>query len=316
MKKIFVLSVFLVVIGVLCAVFLLRDDKKPDATDEKPWTVGEQTGTAAAEETTEPRTPDTVDAFFDLVHVTLREQYTFLSKQAEQPYTAADLTDALLGMYIYDLDTDGEQELALVRSQSDGVFLDIYECRGGKAQFAVSQKLILDTMSDVAFTLSDSALRHLEARMTIFPKGPDRFFCLTVEQQGMDGEYDAYTVVFEYAKEKLTLKKIFRLRQSLDVVTFMCLDNATLLYRQAAGQAAAEDTGVTLAKYSDLALAFKTEFGALGLTAPQVTAANGELTQYKVMPVASEQHVFETVLDAGSLQMTDNGFLQDFVIRH
>ena len=313
MKKIFVLAVFLVVIGVLCAVFFLRDDKRDDTTDERPWTVGAEAESVTQAETTEPGETDAVGAYSDLVHLTLRESFDFLS--AEETYPAAELGDALLGVYIYDIDTDGGEELAIVRSVADGVFLDVYEFRGGKAQYAASQKLTLDPMGDVPLSLADSAMRHIEARLTIYPVGGDRYLCLTAEQQGTDGEYNAYTVVLEYAKEKLTVKKSYRLRQNLDVITFLCTDNVTLLYRQVPGDAAEADTEVTLAKYGSLTEAFKSEFGKLGLTAPQVTIENGALTQYKVMPVASEQHVFDVTVDAGTVQVTENGFLQSFVLR-
>ena len=248
------------------------------------------------------------------MHRTLRETFAFLSK--EESYAAAELDDALLGVYIYDIDTDGTEETVIVRAVSDGIFADVYEFRDGKAQYAASQKLTLDPMGDVSLSLSDSSLRHIETRLTIYPVGGDRFLCLTAEQQGADGEYNAYTVVMEYAKEKLTVKKSYRLRQNLDVITFLCTDSVSLLYRQAPGDAAAQaDTEVTLAKYGSLTEAFKTEFSNLGLTAPQVTVENGTLTQYKVMPVASEQKVFDVTVDAGTVQIADNGFLQSFVLR-
>ena len=243
----------------------------------------------------------------------LRDSFAFLSK--EESYAAAELGDALLGVYIYDIDTDGAEETVIVRAVSDGIFADVYEFRGGKAQYAASQKLTLDPMGDVSLSLSDGTLRHIEARLTIYPVGGDRFLCLTAEQQGMDGEYNAYTVVMEYAKEKLTVKKSYRLRQNLDVITFLCTDSVSLLYRHAPGDAADADTQVTLAKYDSLTEAFKAEFGKLGLTAPQVTVEKGALTQYKVMPVASEQKVFDVTVDAGTVQIADNGFLQSFVLR-
>ena len=284
-------------------------------TDEKPWTVGAQAEPETQEQTTEPPEKDAVGAYSELVHVTLREDYAFLSK--EEPCTADEIGDALLGVYIYDIDTDGDEEMLVVRTGADGAFADVYEFRGGKAQYAASQKLTLDPMTDVSLALSDSAMRHIEARMTIYPSGGDRFLCLTVEQQGMDGEYNAYTVVLEYAKEKLTVKKSFRLRRTAEAVTLMCTDNVTLLYRRGAEAETAEaaDAPVTPAKYADLSEAFETEFGKLGLTAPQVEVQNGDLTQYKVMPVASEQHVFNVTVDAGTVQMTENGFLQSFILR-
>lgn len=313
MKKIFVLAVLLVVIGVLCAVFFMRGNDGDETTDERPWTVGEETESATQAQTTEPVEIDAVGAYSDLVHLTLRDSFTFLSK--EESYAAAELGDALLGVYIYDIDTDGAEETVIVRAVSDGIFADVYEFRGGKAQYAASQKLTLDPMGDVSLSLSDSSLRHIEARLTIYPVGGDRFLCLTAEQQGADGEYNAYTVVMEYAKEKLTVKKSYRLRQNLDVITFLCTDSVSLLYRHAPGDAADADTQVTLAKYDSLTEAFKAEFGKLGLTAPQVTVENGALTQYKVMPVASEQKVFDVTVDAGKVQIGENGFLQSFVLR-
>ena len=234
MKKIFILAVFLVVIGVLCAVFFLRGGNDKASSDERPWTVGAQT---SAVETTEAATQgyaDAVEAFSDYVHTNLREDYALLSK--EEPAEQAALTDSLLSVYIYDVDTDGSEEMSVVRTDEKGVALDVYEYAGGKVRFADSKTLDLDPMNDVSLTLSDTSLRHVQARLVIYPSGADRFFCLTVEQQDMQGEYNAYTVVLEYAKEKLKVKKSFRLRRTGDVVTLMCTDNVTLLYRQAAGQ--------------------------------------------------------------------------------
>lgn len=322
MKKIFVLAVLLVVIGVLCAVFFLRDEKEKTPSDEKPWTVGAQT---AADETTAETTKayaDAVEAFSDCVHTQLRDKYEFLSKE-DETYDAAALSDSLLGVYVYDVDADGAQELSVVRAGEKGVALDVYEYDGGKVRFADSAAFSLDPMNDVQLSLTDASLRHVQARLTIYPSGADRYYCLTVEQQDASGEYDAYTVVLEYAKEKLNVKKSYRLRQNDGAVTLMCTDNVTLLYRQAAGQAAeanseTAETGtaqVSLAKYGDLNTAFKTEFSKLGLNAPQVAAENGRLTQYKVTAVDSEQHLFDATLDGGKLTVTENGFLQSFILR-
>ncbi|MBQ7541457.1 MAG: hypothetical protein IJT44_04095 [Clostridia bacterium] len=314
MKKIFVLAVFLVVIGVLCTLFFLRgSDETENASDEKPWTVGEHTSRPPVTETTEPAEIDAVDAFTTLVHKTLREDYAFLSK--EEMYPTQELSDALLGVYIYDMDTDGKEEMLVVRTSQDGVFADMYEFRDNKAKYAASQKLELDPMNETPLMLTDPGMRHIEARLTIYPKGADRYLCLTAEQQAMDGEYNAYTIVLEYAKEKVTVKKSYRLRQSGDAVTLMCTDNVTLLFRQAAGQAPATETDVKLAKYSDLSAAFKAEFDKLGLNVPQASVENGSLTQYKVTPVASEQHVFDVTVDAGTAHMAENGFLQSFILR-
>ena len=311
MKKIFVIAVFLVVIGVLCTVFVLRGNRTEADSDEKPWTVGDRAeSTTQAESTTEAEA-DAVSAFSAFIHTDLREDYTFLSTQ--EPADAAQTENALLGAYMYDVDTDDQEELCIVRA-SDGVTLDIYEYKNGRVQYAASQKLELDTMNDVSLSLPDASMRHVQARLTIYPSGADRYLCLTAEQQSVDGEYNAYTIVMEYAKEKLSVRKSYRLRQSADVVTLMCTDSVTLLYRQASGQPQ-EDSAVTLSKYSDLDTAFKTEFAKLGLAAPQVTAQNGTLTQYKVTPVKSEQVVFDVTVDGGTVQMTENGFLQSFILR-
>jgi hypothetical protein len=313
MKKIFVLAVFLVVIGVLCAVFFLRDKPRED-TGKKPWTVGAQT---LVTETTEAQTTgyaDAVEAYSDFVHTQLREDYGFLSKE-DETYDAAGLTDSLLSVYIYDMDTDCAEEMSIVRTREKGVTRDVYEYRGGKVRFADSATLALDPMNDVSLSLTDASLRHVQARLVIYPSGADRFFCLTVEQQNAAGEYDAYTVVMEYAKEKLKVKKSFRLRQTGEVVTLMCTDNVTLLYRQAAQQPTEAETDVSLAQYDNLQKAFETEFGKLGLNAPQVAAEKGRLTQYKVTAVDSEQHLFDVTLDGGQIRVTENGFLQSFILR-
>lgn len=313
MKKIFVLAVFLVVIGVLCTVFFLRSGRERDATDEKPWTVGSQTSATETTEATTQGFADAVEAFSDYVHTTLRADYDFLSEE-DEIYASDALSDSLLSVYVYDADTDGNEEMSVVRTDKNGVTLDVYEYSGGKVRHADSKTLVLDTMSDVTLSLSDSSLRHVQARLVIYPSGADRYYGLTVEQQNAAGEYDAYTVVLEYAKEKLKVKKSFRLRQTGSVVTLMCTDNVTLLYRQAQGQTD-EDAGVTLAKYSDLNTAFETEFKKIGLNAPQVTAENGNLTQYKVTAVESEQHLFDVTVNAGKVTVTENGFLQSFILR-
>lgn len=316
MKKIFVLAVFLVVVGVLCTVFVLRGVNEPTKSDEKPWTVGDQT--TAAETTTEPAEQgyaDAVEAFSDYVHTKLREGYAFLTTEEGETYRTDTLTDSILSVYIYDTDADGSDEMTVVRADEKGVTLDVYEYGNGKVRFATSKTLALDPMNDVSLLLNDAALRHVQARLTIYPSGADRYFCLTVEQQSAEGEYNAYIVVMEYAKEKLNVKKSYRLRQTGSVVTLMCTDSVTLLYRQAAGQTADEGAEVTLAKYSDLATAFKTEFSKLGLNPPQVTVENGNLTQYKVTPVDSEQHLFDVTVDGGNITVTENGFLQSFILR-
>ena len=334
MKKIFILAVFLVVIGVLCAVFFLRGGKERNNSDEKPWTVGSQT---VAPETTEETTQgyaDAVEAFSDYVHTDLRKDYAFLSEE-DAPFAADSLSDSLLSVYIYDMDTDGDEELSVVRTAKESVTLDVYEYSGGKVRFADTETFSLDPMTDVSLSLNDTSLVHEQARLVIYPSGADRYFCLTVEQQDSAGEYNAYTVVLEYAKEKLTVKKSFRLRQSSSLLTLMCTDNVTLLYSHAAGQAAepvepeSTEAGTdtvtetttekiitsTPAKYGDLQTAFKTEFEKLGLNAPQVSVENGKLTQYKVTGVDSEQHLFDVTVDAGKVDVTKNGFLQSFILR-
>ena len=317
MKKLFVIAVFLVVIGVLCAVFFLRDGKEQSVSDEKPWTVGAQT---AAAETTEAATQgyaDAVDAFSDYVHTTLRADYAFLSKEAQtqEKYTAASLSDSLLSVYIYDVDTDDQEELSVVRTDANGVTLDVYEYDGGQVHFADAMTLSLDPMNNVSLSLTNPELIRVQARLSIYPSGADRYYCLTVEQQDNAGEYDAYTVVLEYAKQKLTVKKSYRLRQVENVVTFMCTDSVTLLYRQAQGQPEDAGTEVTLAKYDDLGTAFETEFAPLGLNVPQVAAENGSLSQYKVSAVDSEQHLFDVTIDTAQIHVTENGFLQSFILR-
>lgn len=338
MKKIFVLAVFLVVIGVLCAVFFLRGGKDRNDSDEKPWTVGSQTAAAETTEETTQSYADAVEAFSDYVHTDLREDYAFLSEE-DEPFAADSLSESLLSVYVYDMDTDGDEELAVVRTGQDSVMLDVYEYKDGKVRYADTETFTLDPMTDASLSLTDASLVHEQARLVIYPSGADRYFCLTVEQQDAAGEYNAYTVVLEYAKEKLTAKKSFRLRQSSSLLTLMCTDNVTLLYSHAVGQTAepaeepveVESTEVgtdvvtetttekkvttTPAKYGDLQTAFKTEFEKLGLNAPQVSVENGKLTQYKVAAVDSEQHLFDVTLDGGKIDVTQNGFLQSFILR-
>lgn len=302
MKKIFVFAVLLVVIGTLCAVFFTRGKEEPQ-TQEKPWTVAEDYSETTAPETTEAPAEDAVAAFSDYIHTTLRKSYAFLSEAEHYPQDA--LQNALLGTYIYDVDGDGTEDLSVVCIREDGVCLDLYRFADKRVQFADSVRLRLDPMNEIDFALALSDFAHIAARMTIYPDGSDRYFCLTAEQSDKLGDYNAYTVVLKYAKGKLSVRKSFRLRQRGDVVTLMCTDNVTLLYSSAAEE--------TAAKYSELAEAFRAEFGKLGLSAPQVTIESGKLTQYKVTPVEHAQNVFD--LDAEkAVTLTENGFLQSFIL--
>lgn len=308
MKKILVIAVFIVVIGVICALFFARNEEPEVEQDERPWTVGENTTQlTTAETTTDAEPKDAVMSFSDYVHENLREDYTFLSE--ETPYTSDALENALLGMYVYDVDSDSVEELTLVRSAEGGVFLDVYEYADGKVQYADSVKLVLDTMNEVDFSLKLSDFNKIAARLTIYPHSKARFYCLTVEQETTDGDYNAYTTVFSYKDKKLEVKKSYRLRQRAGVVTLMCTDNVTLLYRNAAGE---EDDVV--AEYKDLDTAFKTEFEKIGLSAPQVQMKDGALTSYKVSPVDNAQLVFEFVGDSASATFSENGFLQSFIL--
>lgn len=314
MKKIFVIAVLLVVIGVICAVFLTRPNDTQTDPEEKPWTVGESVSeTATQTSTTQEAEKDAVMSFSDYIHDTLREDYVFLSE--ETAYTEDTLRNALLGMYIYDVDGDADEELTLVRSFEDGVYLDIYEYADGKVQYADSVKLVLDTMNKVDFSMKLSDFSKIAARLTIYPHSKARFYCLTVEQETTDGDYNAYTTVFSYKDNKLEVKKSYRLRQREGVVTLMCTDNVTLLYRNAAGQNdEATDEGVSVAKYTDLNTAFQTEFEKIGLSAPKVQVSDGALSEYKVTPVENAQLVFEFVGDNASASFSENGFLQSFIL--
>ena len=314
MKKIFVIAVFLVVIGVLCAVFFGRRDQTEEITQDRPWTVGESTSFAEPEtETTQAPEKDAVMTFSDFVHQNIREDYAFLSE--ETAYSEKELENALLGMYVYDVDGDSKEELTLVRSAEGGVYLDVYEYADGKVQYADSVKLTLDSMNDVDFSMKLSDFSRIAARLTIYPHSQARFYCLTVEQETTDGDYNAYIIVFSYSKEKLEVKKSYRLRQREGVVTLMCTDNVTLLYRNAAGQTDVPgEEDVSVAKYADLDTAFQTEFEKIGLNAPQVQVADGKLNEYKVTPVDNAQLVFELMGDNVSVTFSENGFLQSFIL--
>ena len=314
MKKIFVIAVFLVVIGVLCAVFFGRRDQTEEITQDRPWTVGESTSFAEPEtETTQAPEKDAVMTFSDFVHQNIREDYAFLSE--ETAYSEKELENALLGMYVYDVDGDSKEELTLVRSAEGGVYLDVYEYADGKVQYADSVKLTLDSMNDVDFSMKLSDFSRIAARLTIYPHSQARYYCLTVEQETTDGDYNAYIIVFSYSKEKLEVKKSYRLRQREGAVTLMCTDNVTLLYRNAAGQTDTPgEEDVSVAKYADLDTAFQTEFEKIGLNAPQVQVADGKLNEYKVTPVDNAQLVFEMMGDNASVTFSENGFLQSFIL--
>ncbi len=342
MKKIFVIAVFIAVVGVLCAVFFTRPDRQK-RSDEMPWTVGENAPSeTVTEETTRAPYEDAVEAFSDYINETLRDAYTILSTE-ETACRQDDLDKALLGVYIYDVDTDEQQELAAVRTEDESVFLDVYEFVDGKVQLADSLRIALDPMESTDLSLKLENFSHISARLTIFPDGANRYFCLTAEQQFAEtvthtmkqepqieettaeaetetettesvteeaersraGEYNAYTVVIEYAKGKLTAKKSFRLRQRGFELSLMCTDNVTLLYRYPAAETA---------KYNDLPMAFQMEFDKLGLTAPQVTAQDGKLTGYKVSAVANAQTVFSLDGSETGAKLNESGFLQSFVL--
>lgn len=314
MKKIFVIALFLVVVGVLCAAFFGRSNQAEDTEQERPWTVGETvTQLTTQTETTQAEEKDAVMSFSDFVHQNIREDYTFLSEETD--YTEKDLENALLGMYVYDVDSDAVQELTLVRSAEGSVYLDVYEYADGSVQYADSIKLTLDSMNDLDFSMKLSDFSRIAARLTIYPQSQSRYYCLTVEQETTDGDYNAYTTVFSYSKEKLDVQKSYRLRRRAGVVTLMCTDNVTLLYRSAAGESEASSAdGVSVAKYTDLDTAFQKEFEKIGLNAPQVKVEDGNLSEYKVMPVDNAQLVFELTADHSSATVSENGFLQSFIL--
>ena len=266
MKKLFVFAVFLVVIGILCAVFFIGPKKEKTTTDEKPWTVGESVAeTETVSETTKAEPVDAVEAFAAFIDEKLRDSFTLLNE--EERYAENQLSDVVYGLYIYDVDTDGTEELAVVRSGEDAkVFLDVYEFGNGNVRLADTIQLVLDSANEIALAPDLTSFSQIAARLTIYPKGSDRYFCLTVEQQGRYGDYNAYTAVFAYAKEKLTAKQSFRLRRIGETITLMRLNDATLLYRLSPES----EDDVALAKYTDLSTAFKTEFAKLGLQAPDV----------------------------------------------
>ena len=312
MKKLFVLAVFIAVIGILCAVFFIHPNTDKKGSDEKPWTVGDVVETSETDaQTTEKKEKDAVSAFTDFIDGKLRESSLLMDEGV--PYPPEELKNAVYGLYIYDMDTDGTEELAVVRTGEDGAYLDVYEYASDTVRLASSIRLVLDSANDIALKPDLTTFTHIAARMTIYPQGSDRYLCLTVEQQGQYGDYNAYTSVLEYAKEKLSVKQSFRLRRIGEALTLMRLGDNTLLYRRVTE---ADEGEVALAKYSDLDTAFKTEYAKYGLTAPEIKLENGALAQYKVTAVPSEQHVFEFATENGAIRVIENGFLQSFLIRH
>ena len=246
MKKIFILAVFIAVVGVLCAVFFTRADRQ-SGSDEKPWTVGENVSAESrTEETSRAPYTDAVEAFSDYINLRLREDYAILSTENGVRYASDALQKAILGVYIYDVDADDAQELTVVRNEADGVYLDVYEFKNAEVQRADSIKLVLDPMEKTDFSLALADFAHISARMTIFPDGAYRYFCLTVEQQNMPqaldedaaeasaapdaestkapaaqsraGDYNAYTVVLQYSKEKLAANRYIFVYTSLKCV--------------------------------------------------------------------------------------------------
>lgn len=317
MKKLFVFAIFLAVIGILCAVFFMRPNKTVES-DEKPWTVGDVEITETTRESTTQASPtDTVSAFSKYIDANMRNDRLLLDEN--ESYTQVDLFNAVYGLYMYDVDTDGAEELAVVRGALDGIYLDMYEFEGGAVKQAASMQLVLDSTNNVVFAPALSVFSHIAARMTIYPLERDRYICLTVEQQDVAGEYNAYSIVIEYAKSSLRVKKSFRLRRDDADVTLMRLDKPALLYQSSFGEPTTDEAQETVratAKYSDLDTAFKTEFADVGLSAPQTKIENGMLAQYKVTAVPSEQHVFEFSMENNALRIIENGFLQSFLIRH
>ncbi|MBQ3150413.1 MAG: hypothetical protein IJB86_04120 [Clostridia bacterium] len=336
MKKLAVLSVILVVIGVLCAVFF--NSKKPENDvnpEEKPWTVGDNTEAPTAEATEQTVFDDAVMCFSNYINTTLRDKYTFVEES--KMCLSDDLKTAVCGLYVYDVDGDETDELSVLYT-SDGAFcLDVYEYVDGTAQLSATAMLSLDTLDEEMFTTDNTLSPNIAARMTIFPNGKDRFYCLTCELADPILGYNAYTVVYEYRDSEITLKDSFRLRTKNNQLTFTDTSDSTVLYSavgtpvepttdttdttdvsEALTETATEvetELDVTVeSEFETLSDAFNHVFADIGITSPDISVNGAALSKYKVTPVENEQKFFEFAGGNGEIMFSENGFLHSFIL--
>ncbi len=324
MKKIFILAVVIAIIGILCALIFNNHESENDVKNpaEKPWTVGDTV------ETTETPTEkavfdDAVMCFSDFINTELREKYTFLAETTV--YRTLDFSSAVLGLYVYDIDSDGTDELSVVCTDDGNIRLDVYEFTDGKTELSASLDLTLDPEDSVLFTKEVTADTNVAARMTIYPNGNERAFCLTCERADGSISYNSYTVVFSYSEGEITLRNSFRLRTEDNRLSLVNTLDGTPLYTVIGSSAEpATDTEISEdvteaditveSDFESLSDAFNNAFSNIGLKAPDVASDGSVLTKNKVTPVESEQKIFEFAGGNGEVMFSENGFLHSFIL--
>ena len=326
MKKIFILAVVIVLIGVLCA--LIFNNNEPDTavtkSDEKPWTVGDTVETS--EKATKAAVfDDAVMCFSDFINTELREKYTFLSETVV--YKTEDFASSVLGLYVYDVDGDGADELSVVCTGEGSIKLCIYEFVNGKAELSASSDLVLDPEDSVLFSGGITKDTNVAARMTIYPNGNKRAFCLTCECADGSASYNSYTVVLSYADGEITVNNSFRLRTADNKLTLTDTIDGTVLYTaigtheenstdttEAVTEVQVEEDVTVESEFDSLADAFGNALADTGLNIPDVSANGSVLTKNKVTPVESEQKIFEFAGGNGEVMFSENGFLHSFIL--
>ena len=325
MKKIFVLAVIIVIIGVLCALLFNNGKTEPEINpDEKPWTVGDSIELLTEESTDAIIFDDAVMCFSNFINTELREKYSFIEET--KVVTTDDLASSVVGLYVYDVDSDAVDELSVIYT-NEGVFcLDIYEFVDGTARLSATTELSLDSMDSKLFTTDLTSDSNIAARVSIFPNGKERAFCLTCELAESDIGYNAYTVVYEYKDGVITLKNNFRLRSLNNTLSLTDTVNSTPIYTvtgsdipdtadttEAINSSSSEEVTVE-SDFDSLTDAFNNTFDSIGLKAPDISVNGSALSRYKVTPVENEQKVLEFSGGNNEVMFSENGFLHSFIL--
>lgn len=334
MKKLIVFAAILVVVGILCTFFFTNKNKEPEVDpNEKPWTVGDVTEISSEVSTEQTVFDDAVMCFSNFINTELRNKYSFLSESSV--YMADDFIALVIGLYVYDTDSDGVEELSVIYVDDGAFSVDIYEFVDGEAKVSASTKLALDPMDEKLFSVENLSSSNIAARMTIYPNSNERLYALTCELADNETGYNAYTAVYSYKDDEITLKNSYRLRSHENKLTFIDTVSSTPLYSvigsftedttdttdvtdtTAVTDAIEEETEVDVtveSDYDSLADAFNEHFAKIGLTSPDISANGSALSKYKVTPVDSEQKIFEFTGSNGEVMFSENGFLQSFIL--
>lgn len=331
MKKILVLAIIIVIIGVLCA-FIFNQKEPETVTDpnEKPWTVGDSVEVSSEKSTEKITFDDAVMCFSDYINTTLRESYLFAEET--KVYKADEIEKAVVGLYVYDIDSDSQEELSVVYTQDGSFCLDVFEYEDKTAKLSATTKLDLDNLSEEMFLTEKVLCQNIAARMSIFPNGKERAFCLTCELADSAAGYNAYTLVYSYKDGEIALKNSFRLTSKDNKLTLSDTKNSVDLYT-AIGTISEDTTDTTDAtenitevepntetdvtvesEFDSLIDAFNSAFKDISLKSPDISANGSSLSKYKVTPIENEQKVFEFAGGNGEIMFSENGFLHSFIL--